>query len=103
MTEVPTSTGRAFVIKYNGYTDVFIYNDEEQLVETGIFDTNFKYSWARLSTGGSVPDEFVLIDGTHLSVGSTVVIDTKTKFAAARRFGNEICAFPRASLHPQCL
>ncbi len=92
VTEVPTQTGRAFLIKFAGYTDVFVFNDDtDGLVETGIFDTNFRYSWARLSDGQSLPDEFVLIDGNHLVIGGNDIFDmAKVPFSSIRRLGNQL-------------
>ncbi|MEO7660317.1 MAG: alginate lyase family protein, partial [Pyrinomonadaceae bacterium] len=70
VTEVPSASGRAFLIKYSGYTDVFVFNDDRSVpIDNGIFVSNFKYSWARLSNGEAVPDELVLIDGNRLAIG----------------------------------
>lgn len=91
--EVPSARGRAFVIKYRGYTDLFVFNDEQdQLIKTGIFDTNFRYSWARMSEGESVPDELVLIGGNRLAVGGHKVFDqpSEMQFATALRLGNDL-------------
>lgn len=91
VSEVPTAAARAFVIKYRGYTDLFVFNDEPGLVANGLFDSSFKYTWARLSVDQSIPDEFVLIDGGELRIGADQMIDPeKWDFAAARRFGNEL-------------
>lgn len=89
--EVPTPAGRAFVVKYNGYTDAFVFNELGKSVETGMFDTNFKYSWARLRQDEAVPDEFVLIDGNRLRIGEHDVFDeSEVLHSAARRLGNEL-------------
>lgn len=90
--EISSPAGRAFVIKYSGYTDIFIYNDEPgTMIENGIFDSNFKYSWARLSTGETVPDEFVLIHGNRLRIGGNDIFETgDCRYAAARRVGEEL-------------
>ena len=92
VTEIPTQTGRAFVIKYNGYTDVFVFNDDkENVVETGLFDSNFRYSWARLSEGETFPDEFVLIDGNKLAIGANEILhEENVAHASARRLGHEL-------------
>lgn len=92
ITEVPMASGRAFVIKYAGYMDVFVVNDDpEQVVENGIFDSNFKYSWARLSNEAAVPDEFVLIDGSQLIIEGNRVLDSDSlPFASMRRFGDDL-------------
>ena len=92
MSEIPTATGRAFVIKYRDYTDLFVYNDDAgRLIETGIFDTNFRYSWARMSDGETVPDEFVLIDGNSLIVnGNEFFSESEDAYASIRRLGNDL-------------
>lgn len=90
--EVPTPTGRAFVIKYNGYTDAFVFNEiANQCVETGMFDSNFRYSWARLRPDENVPDEFVLIGGNRFRIGEHEIFDEgEVPYASARRLGNEL-------------
>ena len=92
VTEVPCPRGRAFVIKYNGYNDLFVFNDERgQMIETGIFDTNFRYSWARLSEGETLPDEFVLIDGDRLKINGHEVFEVpRGNNASIRRLGREL-------------
>ena len=76
VSEIPMASGRAFVIKYGGYTDVFVFNDEPgQSIDNGIFESNFKYSWARLSEGETLPDEFVLIDGNRLKISGSEIFD----------------------------
>ena len=92
VSEVASPAGRAFVIKYRGYTDVFVFNDEAgKLIPTGLFDTDFKYSWARLSEGESVPDEFVLVEGSRLIIGGTETFEIPSmKYASARRLGDEL-------------
>ncbi len=90
--EVPMASGRAFVIKYNGYTDLFVYNDEPgQMIETGLFDTNFRYSWARISNGETQPDEFILIDGDRLRIDANEILDKRGgDHASIRRVGSEL-------------
>jgi hypothetical protein len=45
-----------------------------------------------LSEGETLPDEFVLIDGSRLAIGGTEVIDTHNiDYASARRLGRELC------------
>ena len=92
VTEVSMRTGRAFVIQYEGYNDVFVFNDDtNDVVETGIFDTNFRYSWARLSEGEIVPDEFVLIDGNRLAIAKDGIFDEKNiAHASALRLGYDL-------------
>ncbi len=90
--EVPAPMGRAFVIKYGGYTDAFVFNEiAGHRIETGMFDSNFRYSWARLRQDESLPDEFVLIDGNRLRIGEHEIFDeSEVPYAAARRLGNEL-------------
>lgn len=90
--EAPMATGRAFLIKYAGYSDLFVFNDEPgTVIENGVFESNFKYSWARLAEGEAAPDEFVVIDGSRLRVGRGVVVgEPNVKHAAVRRLGNDL-------------
>ena len=90
--EVQLNGGRAFVINYQGYQDIFIFTDGEQIVHTEIFNTNFRFLWARLSAGESLPEEFVLIGGTNFSLDGREIINypNELEFATARRFGNKL-------------
>jgi hypothetical protein len=90
--ETNVAGGRAFVIKYRGYDDLFVFADGEQLVRTEIFNTDFRFLWARLSKGESLPEEFVMIGGTHFSLRNREIINypNKLKFAVARRLGNRL-------------
>lgn len=85
--------GRAFAINYNGYWDLLVFADSaEQIVRTEFFNTNFRFLWARLSPGETCPDEFVLISGTHFSLGGREIVryPKPLKFAHARRLGNKL-------------
>jgi hypothetical protein len=91
--EANAAEGRAFVIKYGDYTDFFVFADSaEQVVRTELFNTNFRFFWARMSAGESVPEEFVMVAGTHFSLGSREIINypNELKFAVARRLGNRL-------------
>lgn len=92
VSEVPLPAGRAFIIKYRGYTDVLVFNDDRgHSIDNGLFQSNFAYSWARLSEGQAVPDEFVLIDGSDLIImGNEILKGPEVKFAALRRLGNDL-------------
>jgi hypothetical protein len=90
VSEVPSPHGRGFIIRSQGYTDLFVFNENAQLVRTGPFDTDFKYTWSRLDEGEALPDEFVAIDGTRLALGSTPVNNAAQPFAVGRRFGREL-------------
>jgi hypothetical protein len=90
VTEAATGDGRAFVIKYNGYTDIFILNDGDDVIDNGVFASNFRYSWARLRSGERAPDELVLIDGDRLKVGESEILKIEeSTYASIRRFGHE--------------
>jgi hypothetical protein len=90
--ETEVSGGRAFVIDYRGYQDLFVFADSEQIVRTEIFNTNFRFLWARLSASEELPEEFVLINGTNFSLDEREIINQSQSldFAAARRFGDKL-------------
>lgn len=93
--ETQVSGARAFVVSYRDYKDIFVFSDGAggETVRTEIFNTNFRFSWARLSAGDKAPDEFVLVGGgTHFSVGGRDVLNQTQPldFATARRFGNRL-------------
>lgn len=90
--ETEIIAGRAFVVKYRNYQDIFVFTDGEQIVRTEFFNTNFQVLWARLSEGEDLPEEFVLIGGTHFSFGGRDVINypNMLEFATARRLGNRL-------------
>lgn len=91
VSEVEMESGRAFVIKYSGYMDAFVINDEQTLLDNGIFSSDFKYSWARLATEDAVPDEIVLIEGSQMILeGNESFHTAHIPYAAIRRLGNEI-------------
>ena len=82
--------GRAFVIKYNGYTDLFVLNDDPgKVIDTGLFTTDFKYTWARMSEGETLPDEIICAEGMGLKLRDTAVFGPgKIAYASVRRLGN---------------
>ncbi len=85
--------GRAFIVKYRDYQDLFVFADGDgQLIRTEFFDTDFRFLWARLSAGDELPEEFVLVDGNHFNLNSRVVIEHSNpiSFAIARRFGRKL-------------
>lgn len=91
--ETTVSGGRAFVIRYRNYWDLFVFADEfEQIVHTEIFNTNFRFFWARLSAGERMPEEFVMVSGTNFTLGNREIINypNELKFAVARRLGNRL-------------
>jgi len=91
--ETNLSGGRAFVIKYRGYSDLFIFADNDgNPIRTEFFDANFRFLWARLSEGETLPEEFVMIDGTSFVMNGREIINhsQNLKFAVARRLGNRL-------------
>jgi hypothetical protein len=91
--ETEVAGGRAFVINYKGYKDLFVFADVDgNLVRTELFDTDFRFLWARMSEGDTLPEEFVLINGTNFRLGGREVVNypQRLKFATARRLGNKL-------------
>ncbi len=91
--ETEVANGRAFLIKYRYYNDLFVFADGKgQTVRTEFFDTNFRFLWARLSEGESLPEEFVMIDGTNFNLSGREVVNypNRLKFAHARRLGHKL-------------
>ena len=85
--------GRAFVIKYRDYNDLFVFGDGNgQPIRTEFFDTNFRFLWARLSVGEGLPEEFVMVDGTNFNLNGREVVNypNRLKFAIARRLGTKL-------------
>ncbi len=98
--ETEVGGGRAFVIKYRDYSDIFVFTDGEQIVHTELFNTNFRFLWARLSENEDLPEEFVLIGGKHFSFGGREVINhsQNLEFAVARRLGSRLNVRTSASV-----
>jgi hypothetical protein len=91
--EIDLVGGRSFVIKYRGYEDIFIFADSDgSLVRTELFETDFHFFWARKCEGETLPDEFVLINGTTFRMNKREIINfpQRLKYATARRFGNNL-------------
>ena len=90
--EVTTACGRAFLIKYAGYTDILVYNDDSvQAIDNGMFSSNFEYSWARVRSGESIPDEFILINGDRFAIGGKDIFEShEVNSASVRRLGSEL-------------
>ncbi len=91
--ETNVSGGRAFVVNYRGYWDLFVFADtSEQIVRTEIFNTNFRFLWARLTPGEHLPEEFVMVGGTNFTLGNREIINypNELEFAVARRLGNKL-------------
>lgn len=91
--EASAAGGRSFIIKYLNYSDLFVFVDDvDQILRTEIFDSNFRFLWARLSADEQIPQEFVMIGGTKFSIGKREIINhpNKLEFAVARRFGSKL-------------
>jgi hypothetical protein len=84
--------GRAFVINFRGYQDLLVFADGEQIVRTEIFNTNFRFLWARLGDGETLPEEFVMTGGTNFSLGGREIINYphELEWATARRLGSKL-------------
>lgn len=90
--ETPAINGRAFVVKFRDYFDLFVFADGDKTVRTEFFSTNFRYTWARLNVDENLPEEFVLIDGTSFSIGQREVFNypKRIEHATARRLGAKL-------------
>ena len=90
--ETPVGGGRAFIVNFRDYTDLLVFADSEQMIRTEFFNTNFRFTWARLYADETLPEEYILINGSKFSVGVREVLNypKKLEFATARRFGNKI-------------
>ncbi len=84
--------GRAFVINYRNYQDLFLFADGEQIIRTELFNTDFRFSWARMSASEKLPEEFVLIGGRNFTLGGREILNSPNQldFVTARRFGNRL-------------
>jgi hypothetical protein len=92
VSEAAIDFGRAFVVKKLDYTDLFVFADNvAEPADNGIFASNFRYSWARLSDNCTLPDEMVLIGGDSLSIdGMEIFAGQPLGHAHIRRLGNEL-------------
>lgn len=90
--ETEITGGRAFVINFRGFKDLLVFTDGVQIVRTEIFDTNFSFLWARVGTEEILPEEFVLIGGTHFALDNREIINhpRELESATARRFDDKL-------------
>jgi len=91
--EITMAGGRGFEISFNGYKDLFFFGDGEgRIARNELFTTDFRFVWARMADGESLPEEFVFVDGKHLTIGGYEIMDRAVKqdFATARRFGRQL-------------
>jgi hypothetical protein len=84
--------GRAFVINYRDYQDLFVFSDGERIIRTELFNTDFRFLWARLSGDEKLPEDFVLVGGKYFSLGGREILNypNNLEFAVARRLGNRL-------------
>lgn len=90
--ETELNGGRAFVIKYRDYRDLFIFSDGGQIIRTEFFDTDFRFFWARLGTEDDLPEEFVMTHGTRFNLSGREIVNFSQNldFATARRLGSRL-------------
>jgi hypothetical protein len=92
--EVFATSGRAFAINTNENRDLFVYGDDDgETTRTELFDSNFRFAWARLSSvGEGILEEIVLISGSQLVYGGKEIINypKRLRWAYVRRVGNRI-------------
>ena len=90
--ETTVEGGRAFVIFYREYQDLFVFADGGHIVSTELFNSDFNFCWARKRRDEKLPDECVLIGGKNFSLGGREVINRpkEIEFATARRFGSRL-------------
>jgi hypothetical protein len=92
ITEAEMEFGRAFVIRSQGRSDIFVFADNiYDPLDNGAFVSNFLYSWARVSDGETMPDELVLIGGDSLKIGGIEIFACQPlEYAHIRRLGSEL-------------
>jgi hypothetical protein len=90
--EIFVNGGRGFEIRIGGFTDLFIFNDSPgQIVDAGVFSSDFKYTWARAAEGQSTPEEFVIANGNQLILnGSEIIRPHDAHHASIRRLGDDL-------------
>ncbi|MBC7796967.1 MAG: heparinase II/III-family protein, partial [Pyrinomonadaceae bacterium] len=91
--ETTARAGRAFSIEFNNYHDLFVYGDgdEQNLVRTKRFDSNFRFVWARFGADGQSIEEIILVDGSHLIFDGKEIISNpkKLNYAVVTRNNNK--------------
>jgi len=90
--ETEISGGRAFVVNFRGCQDLLVFTDGVQIARTEIFNTNFRFLWARRGGGETLPKELVMIGGTHFTLDGREIINFshELEFATAWLFGNKL-------------
>jgi hypothetical protein len=92
--ETEIEGGRAFVINFHDYQDIFVYADGDRMIRTEFFSADFRFVWARLSNGDELPEEFVMINGKNFILRGREIINFHEgfEFLSARRLGNKLNA-----------
>ena len=92
VSEVASGAGRSFAIKYRGYTDILVFNEQPgEIVGSRLFGSNFKYSWARVSEDQTLPDEYALVGGDRLRINNQDILDSRAgNYASIRRLGQDL-------------
>jgi hypothetical protein len=94
VSEIFATSGRAFAVKSDDKRDVFVYGDDDGLMtRTTIFDSNFRFAWARFSEQDEqLLEEIVLISGSRFLYGGREVINypKRLRWAYIRRIENRM-------------
>jgi hypothetical protein len=92
--EIFATAGRAFAINSEDKRDLFVYGDDDgQTTRTTVFDSNFRFAWARFSAPGEqLLEEIVLISGSRFLYGGREVINypKRLRWAYIRRIENRM-------------
>lgn len=92
--EIFAAAGRAFAINSEEKHDLFVYGDDDgQMTRTTVFDSNFRFAWARFSkTDDQLLEEIVLVSGSRFVYGGREVINypKRLRWAYIRRVENRM-------------
>ncbi|MDQ4120852.1 MAG: heparinase II/III family protein [Acidobacteriota bacterium] len=92
--EIFATSGRAFTINSEDRRDLFVYGDDDGLMtRTTVFDSNFRFAWARFSEGEEqLLEEIVLVSGSRFVYGGREVINypKRMRWAYVRRKENKM-------------
>lgn len=90
--ETPIVGGRAFVIRFRGRQDLFVFADSGQIVRTEFFDSDFRFFWARLAPDAFLPESFVMLGGKYFSIRGREIINQphELQWATARHIENKL-------------
>jgi hypothetical protein len=92
--EIFAAAGRAFAINSADKRDLFVYGDDDgQMTRTTVFDSNFRFAWARFSERDEqLLEEIVLVSGSRFVYGGREVINypKRLRWAYIRRVENRM-------------